>query len=181
MHAETGIGERKGLPWSLVSLISGASAHDHNDRFAAPKLEGAAKDLPENVIPLRLPGTSLAPSAGLAAPDQQVSPLVEADPTNPEHQPTPIFGRAALHLPEWPTVLVACSLVISLLMVVFDSFRGGMLVFGASMGLAFFFRLVLTDRDAGMLKVRSRGVDLLILGLFALSITLLAFWVPTTG
>ena len=69
----------------------------------------------------------------------------------------------------------------SVLIVLLDSFRAGALAFGASMTLASFLRLVLTDREAGMLKVRSRGVDLLILGTFAVTITLLAFSVPTLG
>lgn len=183
MSAAIGIVLIKGLPWYLVSLTSGSSAHDHDDRAdsAVPEslAQTAPKDLPENVIPLRVGANSITPTMAPTAPD--APQLEEADPANPAHQPTPIFGRAALHLPEWPTVLVFSSLAISVLIVLLDSFRAGALAFGASMALAFFFRLVLTDREAGMLKVRSRGVDLLILGLFAASITLLAFSVPTLG
>ncbi len=188
-HAAIGNVWIKGLPWYLVSLTSGSSAHDRDDRGdsivpeAAPQdlPETAPQDLPENVIPLRSTTVPIVPVTSSLVPGMYAPQLAEADPRNPAHQPTPIFGRAALHLPEWPTVLVFCSLAISLLIVLLDSFRGGALAFGASIGLAFFFRLVLTDREAGMLKVRSRGMDLLTLGLFAFSITLLAFSVATTG
>jgi len=137
----------------------------------------APQDLPENVIPLRAVPPAIA--SPVVAPTQDSPHLQEADPANPAHQPTPIFGRAALQLPEWPTVLVFCAIAMSVMIVLLDSFRAGALAFGASMTLAFFLRLVLTDREAGMLKVRSRGVDLLILGSFAVAITLLAFSVPT--
>ncbi len=169
----------EGLPWYLVSVTSGSNAHDRDDHAESlvpgfdpvmPTIDPS--DLPENVIPLR-PFPVEAPTPPKGGPS-----LVEADPANPAHKPTPIFGRAALNLPEWPTVLVFTSLAISVLVVLLDSFRRGALLFGASMALAFFLRLVLTDREAGMLKVRSRVIDLLILGLFAASIALLAFWVP---
>ncbi len=180
-HAAIGNVWIKGLPWYLVSLTSGSSAHDRDDRADSIVPETPPQDLPENVIPLRSTTVPIVPVVGDLVPGLHAPQLAEADPRNPAHQPIPIFGRAALHLPEWPTVLVFCSLAISLLIVLLDSFRGGALAFGASIGLAFFFRLVLTDREAGMLKVRSRGADLLTLGLFALSITLLAFSVPATG
>lgn len=131
------------------------------------------------MIPLRAAVPAIVPP--VATPAQDSPRLQEADAANPDHQPTPIFGRAALQLPEWPTVLVFCAIAMSVLIVLLDSFRAGALAFGASMTLAFFLRLVLTDREAGMLKVRSRGVDLLILGSFAVTITLLAFSVPTLG
>lgn len=185
MSAAIGNVAIKGLPLYLVSLTNGSSAHDHDGRddAAVPQVGPAipGQDLPENVIPLRVGAAAIIPAMTPAPSAPQAPRLTEADPTNPAHQPTPIFGRAALHLPQWPTVLVFSSLAISIVIVLLDSFRAGALAFGASMALAFFFRLVLTDREAGMLKVRSRGVDLLILGLFAASITLLAFSVPTLG
>ncbi len=170
----------EGLPWYLVGVTSGSSAHDRDDH-AEPLVPGFdpviptvdPSELPENVIPLR-PFPVVQPTP---LPSEAPA-LIVADPANPAHTPAPIFGRAALNLPEWPTVLVFTSLAISVLVVLLDSFRRGALLFGASMALAFFLRLVLTDREAGMLKVRSRAIDLLILGLFATSITVLAFWVP---
>jgi len=151
-----------------VGAVNGSSAKNDGD-FVVPM--PAPEDLPENVIPLR--PQVVVPQAAPQAPA-----LTEADPANPAHTPTPIFGRAAINLPEWPTVLVFSALAVSLTVVLVDSFRRGALLFGMSMALAFFLRLVLNDREVGMLKVRSRGIDLIILGLFAVSITALAFSVP---
>jgi hypothetical protein len=151
-----------------VSAVNGSSAEDHGDFAVAVPVPD---ELPENVIPLR-------PQPVIPTASPQSPRLEEADPTNPAHTPTPIFGRAAINLPEWPTVLVFAALAVSLTVVLVDSFRRGALLFGMSLALAFFLRLVLTDREAGMLKVRSRVVDLIILGLFAASITGLAFSVP---
>lgn len=165
-----------GLPWYLVGITSGSSARDHDDHDAATTpnvpVTSLPADLPENVIPLR-PITVVPASTEAARAD--AGTLVDADTAA---KPSPIFGRAAVNLPEWPTVLVFTALAVSMMVLLLDSFRRGALLFGASMALAFFFRAVLTDHEAGLLKVRSRKVDLAILGLFALSITLLAFWVP---
>ncbi len=136
-------------------------------------------DLPPNVIPLRAAGiTPEADRSSELAGAPQDKRLVEADPDNPAHQPTPIFGRATVNLPQWPLVLVFAAVFISLGVVVVDSFRIGSIMFGASMLLAFFLRLVLTDREAGMLKVRSRVVDLVVLGAFAASMLLVSLAVP---
>jgi predicted PurR-regulated permease PerM len=83
-----------------------------------------------------------------------------------------------VHLPEWPITLVTSGIMLSILIVMFDSFRRGVLVMASSLVLAFFLRLVLNDLEAGMLKVRRRSVDLLVLGTFAAGLLILGFWVP---
>lgn len=151
-----------------MSNTQGSSARDHRDGALAAAPDELAvslpDDLPENVIPLRPPGLIRADNT-VAVADQGT-------------KPTPIFGRAAINLPEWPTVLIFAALSVSVLVLLLDSFRRGALLFAASMALAFFFRAVLTDREAGMLRVRSRAVDLVVLGMFTASIGLLAIWVP---
>ena len=62
--------------------------------------------------------------------------------------------------------------------VVADSLRRGAVVMAASLVIAFLLRLVLTNRDAGMLKVRSRTVDLIVLGVLATSVLVLGMWIP---
>lgn len=207
MSAGSEINLAIGLPLSLVTFGNEANALDPLDRAAVDPERGNATPhematfledtqplpLPENVIPFPsknpASGVQLVPGlgAGVQAPEVQAADsayrrasLVEADPTNPAHQPTALFGRAAVHLPQWPLVLVLGSIAVSLLVVLFDSFRGGVLVMGAAMFLAFFLRLVLNDRDAGMLKVRSRVTDLVMLGFFAITITGLAISIPAT-
>jgi len=156
----------------------------HPDRRDVPE------SLPTNVVPLRgvLPYSSPQrarqsvpvppPNSMPAAAPLEPSTLVEADPTNPEHKPSPIFGRATLNLPEWPLILVFVGIVIALGVAVADSFRLGSVLFGGALVLAFFLRLVLTDREAGMLKVRSRLVDLFVLGGFAVGILVLTLALP---
>jgi hypothetical protein len=79
---------------------------------------------------------------------------------------------------QWPLVLVLAGLVVSLLVVAADHFRRGSVLFAGFVVLAFFLRLILSDRDAGWLAVRSRTVDLLCLGFLSLSLTVFAFIVP---
>ena len=48
----------------------------------------------------------------------------------------------------------------------------------ASLVLAFFLRLVLPDNRAGMLAVRSKRVDLVVLGTLAAALVAFSLWVP---
>jgi hypothetical protein len=79
---------------------------------------------------------------------------------------------------QWPLVLVLGGLVGSLLVVADDHFRRGSMLFSAFVVLAFFLRLILSDRDAGWLAVRSRGVDLACLGALGLGLTVFTLIVP---
>lgn len=79
---------------------------------------------------------------------------------------------------QWPLALVLTGLVVSLVVVADDHFRRGSVLFAAFVALAFFLRLILSDRDAGWLAVRSRGVDLACLGALGLSLTVFSLIVP---
>jgi hypothetical protein len=59
------------------------------------------------------------------------------------------------------------------------SFRHGCVVPAGAVVLAFFLRLLLPTADAGLLAVRSRSIDLLVLGMLAGTVSVLAFLVPT--
>ena len=52
------------------------------------------------------------------------------------------------------------------------------MLFSFAFVLAFFLRLLLPNSDAGLLAVRSRRVDLLVLGVLALSVSVLSLVVP---
>ncbi len=82
---------------------------------------------------------------------------------------------------EWPIVLVLLLVLAGLAVVVFVSFRRGCVVIAGAVMVAFFLRALLHTRDAGMLAVRTRAVDLLVLALLGGSISVLSFWVPTGG
>jgi hypothetical protein len=79
---------------------------------------------------------------------------------------------------QWPLLLVLTGLAVSLAIVASDHFRRGSVLFAASVVLAFFLRLILSDRDAGWLAVRSRGVDLLWLGGLGVSLSVFSLIVP---
>lgn len=79
---------------------------------------------------------------------------------------------------QWPLTLVLVGLVVSLAVVASDHFRRGSVLFAGFVVLAFFLRLLLSDRDAGWLAVRSRGVDLACLGFLGLTISVFALIVP---
>ena len=79
---------------------------------------------------------------------------------------------------QWPISVVLAGVVVALLLVTFDYFRRGAIVLAASVLLAAFLRLLLPEREAGLLVVRSRRVDVAILGTFGILLALFAFWVP---
>jgi len=79
---------------------------------------------------------------------------------------------------QWPIVVVLACVVASLAVVALDRFRLGSLMLAASLVLAFFLRLVLPDNRAGMLAVRSKRVDLVVLGTLAAALVAFSLWVP---
>ncbi len=70
------------------------------------------------------------------------------------------------------------GVVASLVVVALDHFRIGSLMLAGSLVLAFVLRLVLPSSQIGMLAVRSRTVDLVVLGTLALVLAVFALWVP---
>ena len=67
---------------------------------------------------------------------------------------------------------------LALIIVALDRFRLGSLVLAASVLLAFALRLLLPADRIGLLAVRSRTVDLVVLGLLGVTLTVFALWVP---
>jgi len=79
---------------------------------------------------------------------------------------------------QWPLVTVLMGIVVALIFVAADRFRVGSVLLAASVVYAFGLRAVLSDSAAGMLVVRRRFVDLLVLGFLGVGLTVMAFWVP---
>lgn len=79
---------------------------------------------------------------------------------------------------QWPLTLALLGVVASLAVVALDRFRLGSLMLAASVLLAFLLRLVLPSDRVGMLAVRSKAVDLVVLGGLGFVLTLFALWVP---
>lgn len=79
---------------------------------------------------------------------------------------------------QWPLIVVLAWICVAMLFVAGDRFRVGAVLLAASVVLALILRLVLTERGAGWLAVRSRGVDLAVLGVLAAALSVLSLWVP---
>ena len=76
-------------------------------------------------------------------------------------------------------LIVMAVLLIGLGTVVFGAWRTGIVVMGSSFGLAFVFRAVLPDERAGMLRVRRRFFDLVVLAVCCTGTLVLAAVIPT--
>lgn len=79
---------------------------------------------------------------------------------------------------QWPLAIVLAGVVAALAVVAFDRFRLGSLMLAASLVLAFVLRLLLPADRIGMLAVRSKRVDLVVLGTLAAALVVFALWVP---
>lgn len=81
-------------------------------------------------------------------------------------------------LRQWPLGLVLAGVLASLILIAVDEFRRGCVVLASSIVLAAFLRLLLTDTEAGMLAVRSRRTDVVVLLVMGVGLAVLSFWVP---
>ncbi|MFZ8980017.1 MAG: DUF3017 domain-containing protein [Candidatus Nanopelagicales bacterium] len=79
---------------------------------------------------------------------------------------------------QWPIAVVLVGVAVSLTIVALDHFRIGSLMLGASLVLAFVLRLALPSDRVGLLAVRSKSVDLVVLGTLAAALVVFALWVP---
>jgi hypothetical protein len=79
---------------------------------------------------------------------------------------------------QWPLSVVLLGAVLSLGIVAANHFRRGSVLLAAFVWLGFFLRLLLSDADAGLLTVRSKRTDLVVLLTLAMSVSLLALAVP---
>jgi hypothetical protein len=92
-------------------------------------------------------------------------------------------GRAATSVgrrwwDEWPLLVVLAAAAAGLAVVASNHFKRGTVLFGAALVLGMFLRFVLPDSRIGLLKVRSKTLDVLTLGFLAFSTVLLAIVVP---
>lgn len=79
---------------------------------------------------------------------------------------------------QWPLLSVLSVIVIALGFVAADRFRVGSVLLALAVVYAVALRAVLTDGDAGLLAVRTRKVDLTVLGVLAAGLLVLSLWVP---
>jgi hypothetical protein len=101
----------------------------------------------------------------------------------PAPRPTPETARHAQRarrsLPrEWPITLILLGVAVSLLVVALNHFRRGTVLLALFVLLAAALRLVLPAREAGLLAVRSRLIDVLTLGGLGAGLLFFALIVP---
>lgn len=80
----------------------------------------------------------------------------------------------------WPVLVVVAGVLTGLLISVFgrDTWRLGGLVIGCSLLVGAVIRIVLPEREAGLLQVRSRGFDSTVLIIGGVAIVALAIAIP---
>jgi uncharacterized membrane protein YjjP (DUF1212 family) len=86
--------------------------------------------------------------------------------------------RRGARFGQWPATVVGVLVAVSFALVAMGHFRRGAVLFSAGVVLAFFLRALLPSRDAGMLVVRSRAVDLATLAVLGVAVASLTFLVP---
>jgi len=79
---------------------------------------------------------------------------------------------------EWPIAVVLAVALAGLTVVASGHFRRGTVVLSFGVALALFLRLLLPSRDAGMLRVRSKRIDVAVLAVLAVGMGVLSLWVP---
>lgn len=87
---------------------------------------------------------------------------------------------AARLLREWPTLLVWVGIIAAALVLATGHWRRGSTLFALTAGLAAVLRLVLPRPAAGLLAVRARWLDVLILALGAGGLFVLTMVVPAS-
>lgn len=79
---------------------------------------------------------------------------------------------------QWPIAVSLGVVLVGLAVVAMGHFRRGTVLLAFGVTLALFLRLLLAQDDAGMLAVRSKRVDVVVLAVLAAATSLLALWVP---
>ena len=90
----------------------------------------------------------------------------------------PLPRRKRPRFAQWPIAIVFLGIGISLILIATDHFRRGSVGLAVSVLLAAFLRLFLPNSAAGMLVVRSKAVDVAVLGFLGVILTIFALWVP---
>lgn len=111
---------------------------------------------------------------------QQHDPYGASGPAPRQGPPTPP-GRhhpaTRAPVPGWlanlPYVFVLCGVGAGLIVVALDHFRRGSMIIGVSLAIGALARLLLDN--VGMLQVRGKWVDVLLMGLAAAAMMIVAF------
>ncbi|MBA8793255.1 hypothetical protein FHX74_000849 [Friedmanniella endophytica] len=79
---------------------------------------------------------------------------------------------------RWPLLVVLAGVAAGLVVVALGAWRLGCVITGAALAIGAVERIALPRRNAGLLRVRSRAFDVLVMLGLAVTIVALAFAVP---
>ena len=83
--------------------------------------------------------------------------------------------------PQWPIVTVVLIFVVAFGLVAANFWRRGALLIGIGVGVAAVLRLALTDDRAGLLVVRSKGIDFATMASVAAAMVYIAWTIDPLG
>ena len=83
--------------------------------------------------------------------------------------------------PQWPIVTVVLIFVVAFSLVAANFWRRGALLIGIGVGLAAVLRLALTEDRAGLLVVRSKGIDFTTMASVAAAMVYIAWTIDPLG
>lgn len=94
----------------------------------------------------------------------------------------PLHPRAAfaMHVTarQWRPLLIVLAVAAVGIGLVFLNFRVGALTLAAAVTLALLIRLLRSEEDAGLLAVRAKYIDCIVLTVLAIGLAVLGLWVP---
>lgn len=82
---------------------------------------------------------------------------------------------------QWPILVVGLIFIAAFALVVAGYWRRGALVIGIGVGVAAALRLALTDDRAGLLVVRSRGIDFVTTATVSAAVLYIAWTIDPLG
>ena len=82
---------------------------------------------------------------------------------------------------QWPIVLVGLTFVVAFALAAANFWRRGALLIGIGAGVAAVLRLALTDDRAGLLAVRSKGIDFAALAAVSAAMVYIAWTIDPLG
>ena len=82
---------------------------------------------------------------------------------------------------QWPIVTVVLIFAVAFTLVAANFWRRGALLIGIGVGVAAALRLALTEDRAGLLVVRSKGIDFTTMSLVAASMVYIAWTIDPLG
>jgi len=79
---------------------------------------------------------------------------------------------------QWIPLVIVLAVAVAGVVLVLVNFRLGALTLAAAAGLAGFWRVTRSEEEVGLLAVRARYIDVIVLFFLAAGLVVLGLWVP---